>query len=60
VAHRLEALFNEGFPGGHFVEDRRINPPAGSPIVAHSTYWTDPGVIDGIGTQLAEILLALP
>lgn len=61
IAHRLQPLFAAGFPGGgQFVEDTLITPPVEGPIDAHSSYWTNQTVLDGIGRQLAEILVALP
>ncbi len=59
VAHRLEPFFDDGYRG-KFVEDVRIHPLADGPVAAHSTYWTDPHVIERIGQQLAETLLTLP
>ncbi|GEM_PF-5017707 len=60
VAHRLGPVFNEGYPGGRFVEDVRVRPPAPDPIDAHSTYWTDRTVVDRIAAHLADILISLP
>jgi hypothetical protein len=71
VAHRLEPLFNTGYPmagpasapagaGSKFVEDVKTSAWARSPVSAHSTYWTNPAVLTRIAAQLAEVLTALP
>lgn len=68
VAHRLEPLFDTGYPAtgtsrrppSKFVEDVRTRAWARGPILAHSTYWTDPSVLKRIAAQLADSLAALP
>ena len=68
VAHRLEALFNEGYPGQRspaptglkFVEDVKTRARAREPISAHSTYWTNPAILKRISEHVADVLVALP
>ena len=68
VAHRLEALFNEGYPGQRspaptrlkFVEDVKTRAWAREPISAHSTYWTNPAILKRISEHVADVLVALP
>ena len=68
VAHRLEPLFNDGYPQQpsparprlKFVEDVKSWAWARGPISAHSTYWTNPRVLRRISEHVADILVALP
>ena len=68
VAHRLEPLFNDGYPlgpsparpGVKFVEDVKSWAWAREPLSAHSTYWTNPAVLRRISEQVADVLIALP
>lgn len=68
VAHRLEALFNEGYPTRRspaaprlkFVEDVKTRAWARGPISAHSTYWTNPAILKRISEHVADVLVALP
>jgi len=65
VAHRLEPVFNEGFPPGdhdsakRFVEDVRIQPPVRDPVSAHASYWDHRAVIGRVGAHLAECVIVL-
>ncbi len=65
VAHRLEPLFNQGFPPGDldsgkkFVEDVKIQPPIRDPVSAHASYWDHRTVIGRVGAHLAECVIAL-
>lgn len=62
VAHRMESLFNDDFPvadGGtpiQFVTDVKRNTRVHHPIEAHSSYWTNPKVINAIADQLAATI----
>jgi hypothetical protein len=68
VAHRLEPLFNAGYPPGpsparphvKFVEDVKSWAWAREPLSAHSTYWTNPAVLKRISEHVADVLIALP
>lgn len=60
VAHRLEPLFNTGYPATKFVEDVKTSAWAREPISAHSTYWTNPTILRRIAAQLADALVTLP
>lgn len=68
VAHRLQPLFNEGYPRQppptlsrqKFVEDIKSWAWARGPISAHSTYWTNPAVLKRIAEHVADVLIALP
>lgn len=60
VAHRLEPLFNNGYPATKFVEDVKTSAWAREPISAHSTYWTNPTILRRIAAQLADALVTLP
>ncbi len=68
IAHRLEPLFNDGYPQqpspAHprlkFVEDVKSWAWARGPISAHSTYWTNPRVLRRISEHVADVLVALP
>jgi len=61
VAHRLEPLFDQGYPpsGGRlkFVEDVKTWAPARDPVSAHATYWTNPAVLRRISEHLADVLV---
>jgi len=63
VAHRLEPLFDQGYPpsGGRlrFVEDIKTWARARDPVSAHSTYWTNPAVLRRISEHLADVLVHL-
>lgn len=67
VAHRVEPLFNDGYPvhpspdgGARFVEDVKTAAPTRDPLSAHQTYWTDPAVLARISQHLVDVLTALP
>lgn len=62
VAHRMEPLFNAGFPLAarsperRFVQDIRLRCCVGDPIDAHSKYWENEATIRLIGRQVAATL----